>query len=366
MSFVRPDIAVVIGSMRIGGAERATLNLINGLVKKGLKVELVMLYQTGDFLKSIDRQINIVNLNKRKASQGFSAFKDYLKKHDPEILFVVQNHIQLMALLAVSFSSWKGKIVLNEQSTFSKNLNGIKGIVQIILSRFLFQRADKITCVSEGVANDLKKRMPSLNPKIVVIPNAIITDNFYKLKDENVNHPFFSSGCPVIISAGRFIKSKNFDLLIKAFAILSIDQQAKLIILGDGEQRHHLKHLVRDLNLKDDVDFPGFVPEPCMYISKSDLFVLSSNYEGLPGVIIEALACGCKVVSTDCENGPSEILMDGKFGRLTPVGNADELAVAMRKALSSKQEKQMLIDRANDFHVDRIVSKYVELFKSIK
>ncbi len=365
MSIIRPDITVVIGSMRIGGAERATLNLINGLSKSGLKVELVLLYKVGNFLDLIDSNINIINLNRRKASQGIGAFRKYLKENDPNKLLVIQNHIQLMVLIAVKLSSWKGRIILNEQSTYSKNLTGVKGNLQRMLSRILFSRADIITAVSEGAANDLKREIPKLGSKICVIPNAVITDHLLQVKDKSIEHPFFHQGYQIIISAGRFISSKNFDLLIKAFLVYNKDKKAKLILLGDGEEMHHLKRLSATLDLKEEISFPGFVADPCIYFSKADLFVLSSDYEGLPGVLIEALACGCKVVSTDCESGPAEILENGKFGLLTPVGEVDAMVRNIEKALNSTVDGKSLMARANDFHVDKVVLEYLKLFKSL-
>lgn len=366
MSVDRPDITVVIGSMRIGGAERATLNLINGFSKKGLKVELVLLSKVGEFLNVIDPHIRIVNLNKRKATQGIVAIKKYLKQSDPKILFVVQNHIQLMVLLAVTLMNWKGKIILNEQSTFSINLTGLKGFVQRKISKILFSRADKIVAVSQGVATDLKNEFVKLSSKIVVIPNAVITDHLLKVKDNPVDHPFFNKEFQVIVSAGRFIKSKNFDLLINAFQVYSKDKKTKLIILGDGGEMHHLKRLVSKLGLEDEISLPGFVPDPCIYFSKANVFVLSSDYEGLPGVIIEAMACGCKIVSTDCKSGPAEILQNGKFGFLCPVGDLNELVVAIDHAFKSSSNTKALVERSNDFHIDKIISEYLQLFNSIR
>ena len=362
----RPDLTFVIGSMRIGGAERATLHLMNGLVTKGLNIELVLLHKAGDFLAKVDPKITIVNLNKRKASQSIGIFKKYLKTNNPKTLFIVQNHIQLMVLFTVKISSWKGKIILSEQSTYLKNLKGLKGFVQKFLSKIFFPRADSIIAVSEGVAVELKRIFPKLESKIHVIYNPIITNEFIKVKDRPVDHPFFNRGNIVIVSAGRLAKSKNFDLMIRAFHKVNKTVPVKLIIFGDGEENHHLKNLINSLHLTDDVSLPGFVSDPCMYFSKADLFVLSSDFEGLPGVIIEALACGCKVVSTDCENGPAEILMNGKFGWLTSVGDCEALAARIQVALNSQTDKSLLIERSNDFHVEKIANSYLGLLNTLK
>lgn len=351
--------------MRIGGAERAALHLMNSLVKRGLKVDLVLLHKTGDFLSKVDPQIIIFNLNKRKASESIGVFKKYLQSNDPDKIFAIQNHIQLMVLIAVKLISWKGKVILNEQSTYLKNLKGFKGFMQIQLSKLLFPRAERIVAVSQGVAEELINEFPALKSKISVINNPIITDEFLSVKNLPVDHPFFNGENKVIISAGRLTKSKNFDLLIRAFHKLKSSEHLKLIILGDGEENHHLKHLIKQLQLTDNVSFPGFVNDPCRYFTKAEIFVLSSDYEGLPGVIIEALACGCKVVSTDCENGPAEILMNQKYGWLTPVGDSKALAEKIEIALNSHVDRVSLMNRANDFHENKIVDEYMELFSKL-
>lgn len=358
-------IAFVIGSMRTGGAERATLNLANQIAERGFRVDLVLLHRSGEFLSQVSDKVNVIHLNRRKASQGVKVFTRYLEMMKPDLLFVVQNHIQLMALLAIRRASWKGKLILNEQSTFSKNLRGLKGFVQKVISRILFSRVDAFTAVSQGVKEDLEREIPSTKNRIHVIPNPIVTSHLLSVKDSIVHHPFFENGNQVIISAGRFAKSKNFELLIRAFSKIKSSDKIKLIILGDGERAHSLKHLITDLKLNDAVSLPGFVADPAVYFSKSDLFVLSSDYEGLPGVILEALACGCKVVSTDCESGPREILTDGKFGWLTPVGDENSLVNTIQLALNTPVDQKLLVERAMDFHEDKVVDLYLNLFNEL-
>lgn len=358
-------IAFVIGSMRTGGAERATLNLANRISAEGFQVDLVLLHRSGEFLSQVSEKINVIHLNRRKASQGIKVFTRYLKMMKPDYLLVVQNHIQLMALLSIRRASWKGKLILNEQSTFSKNLQGLKGFVQKVISRILFSRVDAFTAVSQGVKEDLEREIPSVKNRISVIPNPIVTTHLLSIKDNAVNHPFFEKGNLVIVAAGRFAKSKNFELLIRAFSKLEQRGKVKLIILGDGERAHSLKQLVADLNLNDSVSFPGFVADPAVYFSKAELFVLSSDYEGLPGVILEALACGCKVVSTDCESGPREILANGKYGWLAPVGDEVSLTKTIQLALNTPVDAKKLVERAMDFHEDKVVSQYLKLLNDL-
>lgn len=358
-------VAFVIGSMRAGGAERATLNLINGLSQRGLSIDLVLLSSKGEFVNEISKSIHIVSLNKSRTIYSVKAFQIYLKENNPDIIVAIQNHIQLLVLLSIKLSHWKGKIILNEQSTFSRNVTGIKGGVQKLLSKYLFQSAHVITSVSKGVKDDFIKSFPSLHIKNSVIPNAIITDQFDEYKNHPVKHHFFEAGGKVVIAAGRLVKSKNFAVLLKAFAMAKKEKDIKLIILGDGPELFSLQQLAIELNISDDVSFQSYVQYPSQYFSKASVFVLSSDYEGLPSVIIEALACGCKIVSTNCENGPAEILMNGTFGWLVPVGDVNALSSSILVALKTEIDSNQLIERSKDFHQKKVVEQYESLFSEL-
>lgn len=358
-------VAFVIGSMRAGGAERATLNLINGLSQRGMSIDLVLLSSKGEFFNEISKSIHIVSLNKSRTIYSVNTFQNYLKENNPDIIVAIQNHIQLLVLLSIKFSHWKGKIILNEQSTYSRNVTGIKGRIQKLLSKYLFQSAHVITSVSKGVKEDFTKSFPALQLKNNVIPNAIITDQFDEYKNHTVKHHFFEEGKGVVVTAGRLVKSKNFALLLKAFAVAKKEMDIKLIILGDGPELFSLQQIAAKLNISDDVSFQGYVPYPSHYFSKASVFVLSSDYEGLPAVIIEALACGCKIVSTNCENGPAEILANGDYGWLVPVGEVKALSLSILTALKTEIDSNKLIERSKEFHQKKVVEQYESLFNEL-
>lgn len=358
-------IAFVIGSMRVGGAERATLNLINGLSENGIKIDLVLLSAEGELINEISKSINVVSLNKSRTIYSVNAFRNYLKKNNPEIIVAVQNHIQLLVMLSMKFSDWNGKIILNEQSTYSKNVRGVKGGLQKLLSNYLFQQAEAITLVSEGVKLDFAKSFPSVRKKNIVIPNGVITNKFEEYKKHSVNHHFFDESKKVVVAAGRLVKSKNFALLLNAFALAKKKIDIKLILLGLGPELFSLQQLAIKLKISDDVSFQGYVSHPCQYFSRADVFVLSSDYEGLPSVMIEAMACGCKIVSTNCENGPAEILVNGEYGWLVPVGDVNALSSAIKTALKTEIDSSKLIERANHFHLNKVVEQYESLFSEL-
>ena len=179
---------------------------------------------------------------------------------------------------------------------------------------------------------------------------------------EPANHSWVDSpDGPVILAVGKLIKRKDFDVLLAAFARLVAHRPARLIVLGEGRMRPKLLALAKALKVEEIVDFPGFNENPYAFFAKADLFVLSSRNEALPTVLIEAMACGCPVVSTDCPYGPREILEEGRLGALVPVGDAESLAMAMDRALENPPRRDALQSRASFFSVDRAVERYEKL-----
>ncbi|HUF37935.1 MAG TPA: glycosyltransferase, partial [Anaerolineales bacterium] len=200
------------------------------------------------------------------------------------------------------------------------------------------RRADGILAVSHGVAEDLALSTGLPRSRIEVIYNPIVTPDLDLRASAPVVHPWFLNGaCRTVLAIGRLVPQKDFSTLIRAFKIVSGETpDARLVIFGEGAEKAALKRLVRELDLNEKVDLPGFVPNPYPYLAKASVFVLSSIYEGLPGVLIEALYFGIPLVATDCPSGTREILAGGQHGRLVPVGEPEVMAEAILSALSGK------------------------------
>jgi glycosyltransferase involved in cell wall biosynthesis len=230
-----------------------------------------------------------------------------------------------------------------------------------------YPKADAIVAVSTGVAEDFYQETQLPLQAIKVIYNPVVTPELLQKKQEALNHPWFKKNQPpVLLAVGRLCEQKDFTTLINAFAIIRKKSECRLIILGEGEQRKQLETLVDHLQLNDDIQMPGFVKNPYAYMVQADIFVLSSAWEGLVTVLIEALACGTPVVSTDCPSGSSEILEAGKYGRLVPVGDTQALAEAVITTMEENVDPNRLIARANDFTQETSVTQYLAVLDSEK
>ena len=256
--------------------------------------------------------------------------------------------------------------VQNNMSVESRNSVRFKTRFMPGFAKIFFPWADAIVPVSEGVGNDLI-RLGIPAEQVTVIHNPIVTPDLIARSIEPLDHPWFVEGhVPIVVAVGRLTQQKDFSTLLRAFAKARVLRPMKLIILGEGELRSELESLVGQLNLQNDVSLPGFVENPFAYVSRSDLFVLSSLFEGLPTVLIEAMAVGTPVVAADCPSGPQEILKGGLYGPLVKLSSPDELAAAMLLRLRQPRDSKSLMQWASRYSIDESVNSYIRLFKSLK
>ena len=228
---------------------------------------------------------------------------------------------------------------------------------------------DSIVAVSEGVADDLAANFGISRDRITVVHNPVVSAGLREKAAAEIDHPWFVSGAPpVVLSTGRLYGAKDYPTLIRAFARLRQLREARLLILGSGkndaetaQRRAELMELASELGVSADLDLPGFVPNPFPYMARAAVFVLSSLWEGFGNVLVEAMACGCPVVSTDCPNGPAEILDHGRYGTLVAVGDVAGMAEAILTTLRNPPDRDVLRARAALFTVDRAVDAYLDL-----
>ena len=225
-----------------------------------------------------------------------------------------------------------------------------------------FPYADAAVGVSLGVTAELAKVSGISANRLHTIYNPIVSKNLLQKANETPDHPWFNNtGPPIVLAIGRLDKQKDFPTLLTAFARLLDQCSARLVVLGEGPLRPTLLALAHNLHISEHVDFPGFVSNPFAYLAKARLFVLSSRYEGFGNVLVEAMACGCPVISTDCRSGPAEILENGRWGKLVPTEDPEALAQAMIHTMDTPSQRDALRERASYFSVERAVDRYEEL-----
>ena len=339
---VTDRIAIFIPTLAGGGAEQVILRLARGFVSRGHPVDLVVVKADGEFHARVPDCVRLVELGSRRVLQSVPALVRYLHRERPAVLLSTLNRANIVAVLASLVAPKATRIVIRQAAHLSKDLNENSSVATALegfLVRWCYPLADEVVAVSHGVADDLAGCLKIPHSRIKVIPNPIVTPELSRLAKAPLEHPWFEAcGVPVILGAGRLVQQKRFDVLIHAFARVHEKRQSRLMILGEGEKRPDLEALVGTLGLADVVSMPGFVENALPYMVRADLFVLSSAFEGLPGALIEAVACGTPVVATDCDSGPREILQGGRFGRLVPVGDVSALAEAICTALGEPRK----------------------------
>jgi len=360
---MKVKLTIFIPTMSGGGAEKVIANLINNFDFEKYQITLLIIKDNVNY--EINRNVRIEVLGCRSLRTALPLLTRYLKKSTPDIMISNMSLPNIISTVARFLSGRRFPLLLVEHSTPSIKYKDSKLIRKLIpfLMRATYRFADQIISVSKDAATDLQKLLKYKGEIIKPIYNPIVDSQLDNLMNKSVNHRWLDNKnrdfYKVVIGVGRLEEVKNFRLLIEAFyEVHKVDSLTRLIILGEGSQRPELEELIDKLNLTDVVDLIGFVENPYSYLKRSSLFVLSSNLEGLPTVLIEALACGVPIVSTNCQSGPREILDDGKYGQLVPIKNKEKLKDAILIQLKNTHDQGLLRNRAMFFSVENSVNKY--------
>lgn len=358
-------VAILLPSFHGGGAERVALNLAGYFATKGLPVDLVVVHNEGPYRSLVPGGVRVVDLGAGRVLAGLPALVRYLQRERPISLLSLLEHTNLVALWARRLSLTPVRVVVGVHNVLSQNLArspSRRDRILPLLARLFYRSASMIVAASEGAADDLAKVTGIHRSRIHVTYDPVVTPELAAKGKQEVEDAWFQpGGPPVILGAGRLTAQKDFATLLRAFVRVRAERPTRLIILGEGELRRSLETLATELGLSGDVQLPGFVTNPYAYMSRAAVFVLSSAWEGFGVVLVEAMACGLPVVSTDCRAGPSEILAGGKYGRLVPVGDAPGLAQAICATLDNPTDPALLRARANEFSLERIGEQYLDL-----
>lgn len=374
-------VALIMGANSAGSRERVMFRLAGRLIEEGASVDIVAAAPGAAWRREVAEGARLVDLagplirpwpNLVRIMLSPPALARYLKRERPDLAMTLSIPTALAALTARRWAKTETNIVVRQSNVVHIGGSARYGAVdrrwRDPAIRKLYPDAAAIIAVSDGVADNLK-HLPGIDPKRVhPVANGVLLGEIERLAGEPVSHPWFGDEklrVPVVIAVGRLVPKKDYPTLLCAFKRVLAERDARLLVLGEGRERKRLQAMARDLEISDQVDFAGRVANPFAYLARASLYVLSSTYEGMPSALIEALACGCPAVSTDCPSGPSEILDHGRFGPLVSIGDVEGLANAMLEMLDDPPSRERLRTRAAQFGVARTVEGYLKVLAGV-
>lgn len=362
--------AFFLPSLDGGGAELMTLRLAEGFAERGVETDLVLARKRGDYLDRVSDRIRIIDLKSPAPVLATKTLRlaRYLRKVRPDALLSTLDIVS-SATIARTLARTDTRVVITIRTNLSEQFadKPLGARARALLVRALYPHADQLTANSIGTADDVARMAGLDRDRIEVIYNPAVPLDIDELVAEPLEHPWFAQGePPVIVSVGRLVRQKDFGTLIRALGRMRDETDARLLIIGGADPREGdvppmLERLVSSEGLDGRVEFTGFVPNPIAYMARASAFALSSAYEGFGNVLVEALAAGTPVVSTDCPSGPREILGDGEWGKLVPVGDDEAMAAAIADVLRDPPPAGRLRERARDFTLDPAVDRFLEM-----
>ena len=338
-------VSLFLAKLDGSGVPRVMINLAEGFRKLDCKVELIVGSAAGAFSEQAPDGVNVHDLGVRRALLAFPGLTKRLRATRPDLLISAEDHSNLVAVAARHFAQGSAtKLAVTGHVRFNRpDSNRIlsRGYWVLRLIPKVYPSADLVTTVSAGLADNMAEEVPYPRSKITVIPNAVLSERVFRMAEEDPGHPWLSGDqgpIRTVVAVGRLSNAKNFALLIDAVARIP---HVRALILGEGPLRSDLEAQIAGLGLTERVSLLGFQANPYCFMRRADAFVLSSRFEGLPTVLIEALALGVPVVSTDCPHGPREIIEVAGSGVLVQPGDPGSLAAGILSALSSGPPAEM-------------------------
>lgn len=366
-------VCIFIYDMEAGGAEKTTADLANGLVQQGIQVVFLVRRWKGIYAKAVRPDIPVIDMKvdgKSKLVKNLVTLvylRGILKDPSYDALLCVTIQMGQIAALSSLFLSRRVPIVTILHSTVSREKNSFQFLRRKLLP-FFDRRWEEVVAVSETVARDYGEQSGIRTDHVRTIYNPIVSASLFDAMKKKSGHPWLDKPryWKTLVLAGRLAAEKNHTMMFRALRILQESGDYRLILLGTGELEEELKKQAEKLGIKNKIDFYGYAANPYSFFYEADAVVLCSLYEGLPTVLVEALACGATVISTDCPSGPAEILMNGAYGVLVPQGDAEALALGILEGTRRKADLQKQKRRAMDFSVQKSVEQYLDMIAQLK
>ncbi len=364
-----PTIALYLPSLEGGGTERVFVELANQFVSTGLRVDFVLASASGPYLQELSPEVRVVDLGASGVIASLPKLARYLRAARPDAMLSGLDHANLVAILARRMAGGRTRCVVSARAVPTAVYRQEKTVsrwLSIQLARILYRVADRIIANSKMVAADVVQVLGIGADRVDVIYNPLDVVRIESLSRATVDNPWLAPGAPpVILGVGRLAPVKDFPTLIEAFRIARLQRDCHLVILGEGPDRELLESLLIRLGLREHSYLPGFAGNPFPWMRKSGVLVSSSLTEGCPNVLLQGLACGVPIVSTDCPGGSAEILANGRWGRLVPVGDAQSMAGAVLETLDAREHPDVR-KRAEDFAIATAANEYVRVLLPVR
>jgi len=357
-------IAVFVATSGHSGVDRLVQHLVPSMARRGYSVDVLKIREHGPLIEHQPQGVPVIDMKAKHVYSSFPALIRYLKHHRPTVMLTDKDRVNRTAILARALSRVPTRLVLSSGTTISIDLDNRGAFERWMQKRsmkYLYPYAENIIVTSEGVADDMAEYTGLARKRIQVVPCPVVANELFGFQLPRPDHPWFRADAPpVILGVGELGPRKDFVTLVHAFARLRANQNCRLLILGKGHQRDHLLSVANELGVAKDIDLPGFESNPYPFMAHAAMLAMSSRWEGLGFVLIEALALGTPVVSTDCPSGPREILDGGRFGLLVPVGDAERLAHAIADTLRNPLPAAFLQEAARPYEIERSTSAYLK------
>ncbi len=332
-----------------GGADRVTLTLLERLPRERYEPTLVLVRREGALVDRVPADVPVVELGRRRLALAVPALAHALRAQDPDVVLCTAGGANVIATLAHRLARSRARLVLSERNAVRRPGLAWRNRFEIPLKRAVYPLADVVTAVSEGVARDLREILRLPPARVVTVGNPVVAPDLPALAAAPLEHPWFGDPAqPVIVAVGRLVAQKDYPTMLRAFALVRARRAARLVILGIGAEQTALEALAGELGVAADVGFVGFDPNPFRWMARAHLLLQSSVAEGLPGTLIQAMACGTPVVATDCDHGPREVVTDGADGFLVAVGDARALSDRASQLLADPGLRARMSGAARD------------------
>lgn len=364
------SLCIISYSLNGGGAERVAVNLSNYYAAQDYKVTLLVFRGTGPYLDQVSEKVNFIDLDVRKGRYAIVRLFKVLKKIKPSVILSVVRNSNIYVGLASLFLSKSTKVIFREASTLNEveEMHGLKSMIYKCVMRCSYFFAKAVIANSEGTKQSLIGHGIVRSDKVFVIGNPVLPENLGELRKAYVDDDWLlDDKYKIILAVGRLHPLKNQSMLIKAFSEISLlCSECRVIILGDGDEKQNLILLSKKLGVEKVVRIMPFQSNPYPYYDKAKVFVLTSYWEGFGNVLVEAMACGVPVISTNCPGGPKSILMDGAYGELVDVDDYKSLAKKIMTCIVEKDNDNMIEKakkEANKYSVKTVAGLYEQVMR---